>query len=478
MAEKNKKDVNNLEEEKFMTSYDKKMMKRNEEAAKRKKRKSTVRGLAVTVCAVVLIIVGFFAYSSISEGMCYLKVDEQNISKDEFNFYYTRMEEQCYSTYAVYGLDTSAPLEAQQYAEGVTWKDYAEQMATEELVRIKALVKDAKANDFKGDIEEDFDTYEKSMAKSAKEAGVSEDAYYEDTFGLDKSDAEDYIKEYLLATAWESEINDKNNPTDDEIEKFYNENKNNYDLVSYYVTTVTAEGASADNSDAAMATAKAEAQKKLDSVEKDGEFVEYGFINSMTTKLGEWLFDEARKAGDAAVVEETDTTVCYAVKFVNRRKGTDITRDIRSIITSDEKFDEEAVLKEWQNGEKTEESFIKLVKEYTEETSAKDGLYEGVSKAGMLAGSEADMKELVQWIFASGRKEGDATSCELSDGTKYVVYYKGENEEDYKYNIREALKSEKTLEWENGLVDSIKVENPNKLAGVDKFLEAGKAESK
>lgn len=477
MAEKNKKGVNNLEEEKFMTSYDKKMMKRNEEEARRKRRKTTVRGMTITVCAVVLIIAGFFGYSSISEAMCYLEVDGQSISKDEFNFYYTRMEAQCYSTYSVYGLDTSAPLESQQYAEGITWKDYAEQMATEELVRIKSIVKDAKANDFKGDIDKDFADYEATMEKSAKEAGVSVDAYYEDTFGLDKSDAEEYIREYLLATAWESEVNDKNNPTDDEIETYYKENKSSYDLVTYYVTNVTADSVNAESSETAMAEAKKKAEAKLASVEKDGEFVKDGFLNNMTTKLGEWLYDDARKEGDTAVVEETDTTVCYAVKFVSRRKGTDITRDIRAIITSAEEFDEEAVLKEWQEGEKTEDSFISLVKEYTQDTSAEDGLYEGVSKAGMMAGSEEDMKELVQWIFDSKRKEGDTTSCELTDGTKYVVYYKGENEEDYKFNIRETLKNEKTLTWENGLVDAIKVENPNKIVGVEQFLTSTETES-
>lgn len=460
---------NNQTEERTMTKYERKVQKRNAEALKEKKRKMAVRGTAIAVVAVCVVLALFLIISNVGKSISYIKVDNESISKSEFNFYYMRTVNYYGSMYASYGMiDSSVSLDEQPYSDTMSWKDYFEKMAVDEIVRVKALVKEAEKNDFKGELDTVYEENVKTLAEDAKTNGKSETEYYEEMFGDSKADVEEYMKEYLLAELWYNKISEDKAVTDEEAEAYYEENKADYDCVDYYVSAVTPEGIDIDTCteeeyNAAMLAVRAEAELQAEDIGSYATLEEYAVKSDVSDALGEWLFDEARVEGEVAVVDDNDNSTIYAVKFLKRYKDERPTVDIRAMITTAEDADAEAILEEYTSGEQTEDSFIELVNKYTEDTSVTDGLYEGVTRVGM------DVEELTEWMFDENRKEGDTKAVTAENGYKYVIYYKGENDPDYKFSIKDSLLTERMDEYVTGLQEVIEVADPN---GVLKFMEA------
>lgn len=464
MANKNE---NNQSEERILTKYDRKMQKRREEEIRARKRKLAVRGMAIGVIAIAVILAAFVIISNVGKSMSYIKVDEKSISKSEFEFYYNQTVSSAANNYmyTLQGLDTSKALDEQSYSDDLTWKDYLEQQATQSLVQVKALVKDAKANDFEGDVDGEYDKLCEQFAEYAKSQDMSEKDYYKQMFGGTKADLEEYMREMLLAQLWQEEVSKTKEPTVDEIEAYYEENKTDYDCVSYYVkevsvAAVTAEDGTEDDA-ATLEAARKKAQDALTTLEVSGEYKEYQTSSGMSSVLVDWLFDEARTPDETAVVDAVNGTDCYAVKFVERIKDETPTADILAVITDAEDADADAILAEYEKGDKTEDSFKELVKKYTTDTSVEDGLYEGVSR------KNTSMEQLSDWLDKS-LQEGDTTAFKTDDGVNYVVYFKGDNEPYYQLTIKDELVSERLEDYLNDLTAPIKVADPN---GVLKYLQ-------
>lgn len=471
MANKNSKETQhqgNAEEGRVTTRYDRKLQRREEEALRQKKRKMAVMGTGIVIVAICIVAVAFLIYAKVGESISYIKIDDKSISRSEFNYYYNMAVNEGAATYSSYGLDTTKPLDQQQYIldNSITWKDHFEQMATEQIVRVKAMLKDAEKNNFKGDVEEEYQRNVQTIAEMAKTNKVSEKEYYEKTYGDAKEDIEEYVKENILASQWYEEVSDKQDITDEAIEEYYKENKMDYDRVSYYISTVTAEGVTVGSSsdaemETAMALARTKAEAQLNSIESSGELVENAGKSGKTV-LVEWLFADERKKDDTAVLDDTGSALCYAVKFCKRERNEEPSADFYAVMTNDEKADENKILEEWKSGEKTEESFIKLVDKYTQNTSVKDGFFEGT-----VADDVANVPGLSDWLFDKDRKEGDTVAMTSDDGGKFVIYYKGENEPGYKLQIRASLLNTAMQDYIKKLTDPIKVADPN---GVLKYL--------
>lgn len=472
MASKDSKETKVTTEERVMTRYDRKVMKRNEEEMRRKKKKVAVRGTGIVILAACVIAIAFVIISTISKSLCYIKVDDKNISKAEFDFYYNKNVNTNSSMYTMYyGLDLSQPLEDQNYSDSLTWRDYFEQMATQELLQVKALVKESKENNFDGDIDKEFETYMQGLAQAAKDAGKSEDAYYKDLFGASKDRVKEYLKEYVLAGMWYEKLTEDNKPSDEEIETYYGENKDTYDYVTYYMTSVSAEGitvgqSSDDEVSAAMVTANAKAQETLQDIENQGELNERKLKSDISVTLTEWLFDEARTPGETTVVDDKNSAVCYALKFVERGRDESATKNIRLITSAETEGDK--IIEEWEKTDKTEDSFIKLVEKYVEGTVDEGGLLESVTR------SETESIEgLAEWLFEEERKTGDVKAFVNTDPTtgtttNMVIYYKEEGDPAYKASISSTLASDKTEKYVQGITDAMKLADPKHVL---KYLE-------
>ena len=499
---KNEKVTENKEqkeqtEQKVMTKYDRKVQKRKEEKEKEKKeeRISTAVGIVFLV-ALVCLVASFPIRTYLATHETYVVINGEEVNKVEFDYVYNTSKNNYITQYGSYlsyfGLDTSKDLSTQMYSETLTWKDYFEQNAVESLKQNKALMAEAKAAGFTYDTTDEYNTFKETIKTSAAAAGVSDKEYVRSIYGsyATMGRIEEYVKNDMVMNAYYQKLQEDNAPSDDEIQSYYEENKATYDSVDYRLTTIEADlptepteladpveetaadttgttdgtaatGSTQDTayqpSDAEIAKAMEDAKVLADDAEqtvaKDGEAHENEKKSSVNYLISDWLFDDARKAGDTTVITNDNSHCYYAVAFEKRYLDETPSADVRVIIPTEDKTGEE-ILEEWKNGAATEDSFAELCKKYTQDTSAVEngGLFEQVTKTGMT-------EELSNWIFDSSRQAGDTVAITVSD-TTYVLYYIGQDQPEWKINIKNTLVSDTMSQHMQDITADVTVEDP------------------
>lgn len=499
---KNEKVTENKEqkeqtEQKVMTKYDRKVQKRKEEKEKDKKeeRISTAVGIVFLV-ALVCLVASFPIRTYLATHETYVVINGEKVNKVEFDYVYNTSKNNYITQYGSYlsyfGLDTSKDLSTQMYSDTLTWQDYFEQNAVESLKQNKALMAEAKAAGFTYDTTDEYNTFKETIKTSAAAAGVSDKEYVRSIYGsyATMGRIEGYVKNDMVMNAYYQKLQEDNAPSDDEIQSYYEENRATYDSVDYRLTTIeadlptepteladpveetaadttgTTDGTAATDStqdtayqpsDAEIAKAMEDAKVLADDAEqtvaKDGEAHENEKKSSVNYLISDWLFDDARKAGDTTVITNDNSHCYYVVAFEKRYLDETPSADVRVIIPTEDKTGEE-ILEEWKNGAATEDSFAELCKKYTQDTSAVEngGLFEQVTKTGMT-------EELSNWIFDSSRQAGDTVAITVSD-TTYVLYYIGQDQPEWKINIKNTLVSDTMSQHMQDITADVTVEDP------------------
>ncbi len=245
--------------------------------------------------------------------------------------------------------------------------------------------------------------------------------------------------------------------------------------------------------EAADKLAKAKDLKELNElaetieVNEEGQVVVNDYTNQLYSNinapLNEWLSDSKRKAGDIAAIpntsttededgkETTETNGYYVVIFDSSADNAEFMDDVRHLLVQFEggKTDEttgettyteaekkkakeaaEKYLKEWKEGKATEESFIELVKEHSDDSSAEDGgLFEQIHRDSGYVSSFKD------WATDGKRKVGDVEIIESEYGY-HIMYYVGENDMTYRdYMISEELRADEQQAWYDALLEKV-----------------------
>ena len=501
---KNEKVTENKEqtEQKVMTKYDRKVQKRKEEKEKEKKeeRISTTIGIVVLV-ALVCLVASFPIRTYLATHETYVVVNGEAVNKVEFDYQYNLTKNNYITQYGSYltyfGLDTSKDLSTQMYSDTLSWQDYFEQLAVENLKQSKAMKAAADAEGFTYDTTDEYNTFKETIKTSAASAGISEKEYVRSIYGgyATMGRIEQYVKNDMVMNAYYEKLQEDNAPSDDEIQSYYEENKATYDSVDYRLTTIEADlptepteladpveetaattdttatdktaatdATASDSTDTAYQPSDAEIAKAMEdakvladdaeqTVAKDGEAHENEQKSSVNYLISDWLFDDARKAGDTTVITNDNSHCYYVVAFEQRYLDETPSADVRVIIPTEDKTGEE-ILEEWKSGAATEDSFAELCKKYTQDTSAAEngGLFEQVTKSGMT-------EELSSWIFDSSRQAGDTVAITVSD-TTYVLYYIGQDQPEWKINIKNTLVSQAMSQYVEDITADITVEDP------------------
>ena len=577
MSEKNNKSnspAGNTKPEKKMTKYDLKMQRRQEEERKAKKEKTIIKTGCILAVVICVCIAAWKFYDNYQEKHGpYITVGSHEIQKAEFDYYYYSSLNSFASTYGSYlsyfGLDTSKPLDQQQYSDTMTWDDYFQQQAVNQLKNVYALTDEANEKGFEYDASSDYDDMVTSIQSYAQQQGVSADEYCKSVFGSDATleGIKPYVEMSGLASAYYNDIEDNIEVTDDEINTYYDENKDNYDSVDYRVCKIeadmpeeeteaeteaqtetaaestsetTAESASetavtesqtktesetmsAEESEAAakaeeeakaaaMAEAKAKADEMLSKIKDEASFEKvydkYASDTSVDslntdkkkssispTDVANWLFEADRQAGDTTVIEDTSNNAYYVVYFKDRYLDHTKTVDVRQILISadtsssdaaetDEtetaaagetetaetesaeaqeqakedakaaaKVKAEQILKDWKSGDATEDSFAELAKTYSDDTGSNTngGLYEAVKEGQMVTNFN-------NWCFDATRKPGDTGIVE-SDYGYHIIYFIGDDAEEWYVNIKDTITSNKLNDYMSDLTADIEVKD-------------------
>lgn len=459
-----KKEVQNTEKEKVMTKYDLKVQRREAEKAKaeRDKKISTVVGIIV-VAALVCLVASFPVRTYLAVNETYVKVNGENVSRVEFDYNYNVAANNYINQYGSYmsmfGVDLSQDPSSQMYSDTLTFADYFEQLAIENIKNNKALMAEAKAAGFEYDTTADFADFKQSIQDAAAEAGVTQKDFICRNYGTyaTMSRIEAFVKEAMYVGAYYDSVADAKEPSDEDAQAYYNDNSAAYDSVDYRVLTVSAElpeEPTEEQKTAAMAAAKEEAEEAVKTVAKDGELKENMTGSSVPYLLKDWLFDSARKAGDTTVIENTSGNSYYVAAFENRYLDNTPTVNIRAILTTADNG--QAVLDEWTAGAATEESFAELCDKYndTEVVPVAGGLFDNL-QASYLA------DELAAWLSDSSRKPGDTTVISPADDEyTYVLYYVSAGDPQWMVDIKNTLLSDSMEAYLEEIAADIAVEDP------------------
>lgn len=461
-----------------------------EEAAKKKK-KSTWLKIGAVLFVLVFAALAVYESSFITRLVPAAKVKNTTYTVAEYNWMYTSNYYQIYNTiYQQYGnyaslvLDTKKSLEKQKYSSEQTWAEYLREYTDKSLETLTALHDQAEAAGFvlddsqKEQIQTDWD----NLVSTAKSSGYTAGAYLETAYGrgVNEKVYKEMYERYLYAYSYGDSVSEGFEISDSEIDARYNENKLDYDRVTYEYYFVSGSASEGVTEEDAMKQAKEKAEAALASEdlaayiksEFDSELTESRYVShsGANEAFADWLFEDSRAAGDKEVFEATNGY--YIVVFEAKEDLHYNMVSVRHLLvkpedsTSTDSWDAakekaEGYLETYKSLGETEDNFGYLALAYSEDSGSKSngGLYENIQKGQMV-------KEFEDWCFDSARKEGDVEIIRTNYGY-HLMYFVGVGEDYYHHAIDSDIRSEKYTEYIEGIKEGYTLTN-----GSAKFMAA------
>jgi parvulin-like peptidyl-prolyl isomerase len=402
-------------------------------------------------------------------------VGGEGIKAVELNYYYRLI-------LSNYGIDpnTSDGQTTLNGASGIEGfprvSDYLKDSAAQQVQQEVMLYQKALAGGLALD-ESDHETiagYLDSITQAAQQKGEDVSSYLVSQYGpgMNLSILEKIFDRNTLASKFMKMKQDSFTFTDEEVEQYYKDNKDTYDVVNYRLFTINSTVATDDtdaNKTKGMEEARTKATEMLSRItdgdsfkalcieyatdsqkeayeSTDKSLVENQYKSSIATDLATWLFDVSRQAGDKTMLDAANG---YSILYFIERKRADTThisvRHILIMAKADTATDEEktaaktkaeSLLAEFLAGDKSEDSFGELAKANSEDTGSagNGGLYSDVVPGQMV-------EAFNDWCFASGRKPGDTGIVESEYGY-HVMYFVGDDGPEWKIKVTNALVSD------------------------------------
>ncbi len=396
---------------------------------------------------------------------------------------------------------------------GMTWADFFMDSAIEQAKANYALYDHAMANGYALTAEHQatIENNVASIQLTAAYSGVDLETYLKAVYGPGSS--EESLREYFTVSVLASSYYNEHQASltyDDaalrayEADKYQNFTSYSYD--SYYLNynSYMPEDAGEDPTDAqidaAVAAAKADADilvKATNADELDAAILALPVnaestaaasdksVNKLYTSidvhLQDWLADASRQEGDITIipyeaaltndsgVEEERVLGYYVVLFHGSNDNTTPMSNVRHLLvrfeggttsesgtttySDDEKAaakaEAEGYMNEWLNGEKTEDSFVALVKEHSADSSYETGgLFEDIHP------DSSYVESFLNWSIDPSREIGDVEVIESPYGY-HVMYFDSYSEKSYRDQlITEELISNDMNSWYASIVDS------------------------
>ena len=324
-----------------------------------------------------------------------------------------------------------------------------------------------------------------------------------------------YNKVSTVAQAYYNQYSDSLKYEDEDIRKYEEENYDKYTSFTYnsYYVSVSSYLPSGVTSSKATEEQKAEAIKKAEEVAKQlaeaenliklDEAIKALPINKdnknaattkntsiMYSKLNlsdaakEWLADDAREYDDIAYFADETTTKdadgketktvngYYVLGYLSHDENLRKLANVRHLLVKFEggttdssgnktytkeekekaKAEADRLLAVWKKGKATEETFINMVKEYSDDSSKDSGgLFEDIHA------NSSYVDSFKAWSLDTARKPGD-TGVIVSDYGYHVMYYVGDGDLTYRdYMITEDLRAADVETWYKDIIDDVTV---------------------
>lgn len=367
------------------------------------------------------------------------------------------------------------------------------------------------------EIKETIDETITSLEESAKEAQFALDNYIARACGeglTEKSyrallEKDTIAQKYLT---WYQEHTSESY-TKEEIEKYFNENRTDFVTVSARVFDISYAEPEEGSKDKAYTKAEAEklANEFKSKITSEESFItlakEYApaslketYENDAATLLKDahasdvssneaitnWLFSEDRNIADTAVIEDVSAQsfyIIYVVSPVSRdesvantsvrhiliqaettdEEGNSLAQDVITKNFEDAKAEAEKLMQTWKDNGATEEAFIALIADNTDDTASieTDGLYDDVKAGGNY------VAEFTNWAIDPARKPGDTGLVKTEFGYHFMYFVEASSDTAWESEVRSTLASNDY----NSLVDGIYEDVEEKLQPNDTFLQ-------
>lgn len=189
-------------------------------------------------------------------------------------------------------------------------------------------------------------------------------------------------------------------------------------------------------------------------------------LTARGSSMASWLMDGERKSGDAAALEANGQGY-YVVLFLDRYRDETPTVNIRHILLRAEgepnpkameeaKARAQAVMREWEAGERTVQSFAALAEQYSDDSgsNANGGQYAYVYEGQMVPNFDA-------WCFDPARKPGDVGLVEAETAWYrgwHIIYFEGTNSPRWEQAALEAMEAQEQERWLKAITEGAQVE--------------------
>lgn len=430
-----------------------------------------ILGIAAAVVIVALMGVSmFFGSDYFYQNTTAVTVGEHEVSPAEFNYYYRE-------TY--YRLTQESP-DMASYLSYMT--DMIAEEAAENVKNVYAIYDTAIAEGYTLTEEEiaELDLEAADMKSTAKAMGaLNVDQLLASVYGTGctEENYRKYREMNTIVSRYTTDVADAQDISADALNAYYAEHAEDLDTVTYRQFFMPLQNTMEETQALAQNVLKEVAR---DDAAMDKYALEYGAESALehyataedatllkniskvsaSAEVADWLFDSARTKGDTACIQKADESGVFLLCFLGRDTGNYNTVNVRHILVGieegeteegkkDAKETAQSYLEEFQNGDKTEESFAELAKAYSEDNAEEGGLYENVYKGQMVASFE-------DWCFDSNRKAGDSGIVETEYGY-HIMYFVGEGESYRDTKTKTALLNEFYNTWIEGVTEGYTV---------------------
>ena len=463
-------------------------IKRQQQLQAAIERKKKIRNnIIVAVLCVVLtagFIGGLIGYVTARDNGTFLrsetalKTENFEIDGTTFNYFFNNQfqnyitQNKDYLTYE--GLDVNTSLRDQERNDGENWFDYMVAQTEKNLKEILYFAEKAKEAGYEltDEDKKDIDKVFEDLEKTAEEQKVTVKEYISTMYGQGvlAKDVRAAIELETLASKYLTDKVEKLEYTDKEIEDYFNKNDKDFLMVDYKYytfTPATSSSMTTEQKEAAKLAAKKSAEKLMKATSPE-EFESIltdilrsdkmsdddikkalantaveGSIYDKEFGVSVWAFGNDAKLYGTKMHENGTTYGVYMLTKLPYRDESE-TRSVRHILISldsyktdaESKKKAEEVLKEYNDGKKTEESFAALVEKNTDDPGSisNGGLYENFGKGEMVA-------EFENWAFDSKRKKGDVEIVKTTYGY-HVMYFVAKGDPAWKGNVVNQMKSD------------------------------------
>lgn len=440
-----------------------------------KDRRSNALYIAIAVIFVIVGIVVTVANSKVIERNAdAVTIGNETYTAADVSYFYNTIYNSFVSQnsyyLSVYGLDTSKSLKEQDcpVTDGGTWYDYFRDQALSSMTSYSLLAQKAEAEGFDAseEVEQSVQETLSDLDASAASAGYTRAQYIKAVCGplVNEKVFERNIRMMALAQAYSNSYSDSLSYTSDEVQAAYDADPKSYQSVDIEYILFSS-GAGSDATDEEKAQLLDEAKQKAETAlsryaqgeafdaigeDMEGSYAHVAYAANGSSDMLTWAFDDARQAGDTTVAAYGETGY-YAVLFHSRSRNDYHTVSVRHILVSDEDTAND-VLKQYTDGEQTEDAFAALaVANSTDSNASSGGLYTDIYRGQMVS-------EFEDWCFDPSRQPGDTGIVQTSYGY-HVMYFVGQSENPYWYDQAESsLKSDAYNEWHSAITDGVEAE--------------------